>query len=66
MMTFAPRKAMIVGGILVVFGFVIPFLMTIRVIPPSFLLAFLAHGASVGGLLLGMIGAALYVRLEGR
>ena len=64
-MLIDPRKAMALGGVLVLLGFVIPFLMTVGAIPPSFLLAFLSHGASVGGLLLGIIGAALYVRLDG-
>jgi hypothetical protein len=47
---------------LVLFGFVAPFLMVMRVVESSFILNFLSYGASVVGLFLGLIGAALYVR----
>jgi hypothetical protein len=50
------------GFVLVLFGFVAPFLMVIRLIEPSFALSFLSHAASVGGLFLGMIGSATYIR----
>jgi len=49
---------------LVLLGFVLPFLMVIQVVEATFFLSFLSHGASVSGLLLGMVGAALYVRVR--
>jgi hypothetical protein len=55
-----PRQIILIGFVLVVLGFVIPFLMVIRIIEPSFFLGFLSYGASVAGLFLGLIGAAWY------
>jgi hypothetical protein len=57
-----PGRLILIGFVLVLFGFVAPFLMVIRVVPSSFILNFLSYGASVVGLFLGLIGAALYVR----
>ena len=61
-----PWKIIAIGFVLVLFGFLAPFLMVIRVIEASFVLSFLSHGASVAGLLLGIIGAAMYSRLGKR
>ena len=57
-----PWKLIVIGFVLVLFGFVAPFLMVMKVVPSSFILNFLSYGASVVGLFLGLIGAALYVR----
>jgi hypothetical protein len=57
-----PWKLILIGFVLVLFGFVAPFLMVIKIVPSSFVLNFLSYGASVVGLFLGLIGAALYVR----
>jgi hypothetical protein len=57
-----PRHLIAIGFVLVLLGFVIPFLMVIRVIESSFLLGFLSYGGSVTGLFLGLIGAAWYTR----
>ncbi len=59
-----PRQLIVLGFVLVVLGFVIPFLMMIRIIESSFLLGFLSYGASVVGLFLGLIGAAWYTRMR--
>jgi len=58
-----PGKMIAIGFVLVAFGFIAPLLMVIDVIEASFFLSFLSHGASVSGLLLGIIGSALYSRL---
>jgi len=58
-----PREIIALGFVLVLFGFLAPFLMTIKVIEASFILSFLSYSASVSGLLLGIIGAAWYSRL---
>jgi len=55
---------MLIGFVLVLFGFVAPLLMVLKVIQSTFLLNFLAYGASIGGLLLGTIGAAWYTQLN--
>lgn len=49
------------GAFLVVMGFVIPFLMVMRLIPSSFLIAFVSYAASVTGMTLGLVGAARHV-----
>ena len=61
-----PREIIALGFVLVLFGFLAPFLMTIKVIGASFVLSFLSYSASVSGLLLGIIGAAWYSRLGKR
>ncbi len=53
-----PRVIILLGFVLVLTGAILPFLMVLDIIQPSFLLCFLAFGASVGGLLLGMVGIA--------
>jgi len=63
MIRIHPWKIIAIGFVLVLFGFLAPFLMVIKVVKVSFLLSFLSHGASVSGLLLGIIGAAMYSRL---
>ena len=62
-MLLHPLKLIIIGFLLVLFGFIAPLLMVINVIEASFILSFLSHGASIIGLLLGLIGAAMYSRL---
>jgi hypothetical protein len=61
-----PKKIIAIGFVLVLFGFLAPFLMVIKVIKASYALSFLSYAASVGGLLLGLVGAAWYSRLDKR
>lgn len=58
------RKLILMGFFMVLFGFVVPFLMVIKVIETTFWLGFLSYGISVGGLFLGLIGGSLYVRVH--
>lgn len=55
-------RLILIGFVLLVVGWVLPFLMVMRIIESTFVLAFLSHGASVSGLFLGIIGAATYIR----
>lgn len=55
-----PRQLIALGFALLLLGFALPFAMVIRILEPSFLLSFLAYGASVAGLLLGIISVAHY------
>jgi len=55
-------KFMLIGGVLLSVGVAVPFLMVLQMVEPGFLLLFLAYAASVGGLLLGVLGAMFYVR----
>jgi hypothetical protein len=61
-----PKKIIAIGFVLVLFGFLVPLLMVLKVVNPSLVLSFLAHGASVAGLILGIIGSAMYSRLGRR
>jgi len=58
----SPRLLLSLGLILMVLGIVIPFLILIRALESTFCLNFFSWGASVGGLFLGIIGVATWVR----
>lgn len=60
-MEYSPRKLIGIGFLLVLAGFILPFLMVMRLIQPTLLLSFLSHGMSVAGLFMGFVGAAMYV-----
>ena len=54
-------KLLLGGLVLVTAGAGLPFLMVIRVLDLSLLLAVLAYAASLSGLLLGIVGAVTLV-----
>jgi hypothetical protein len=62
MRPLSARELILIGFLLVFFGFLMPLLMTIRVIEASFLLSFVSYGASIVGLVMGTYGAAIIVR----
>lgn len=53
---------MIAGFVGLVGGFLIPFLTMIKVLEAGFVLLFAAYLMSVGGLVMGILGSALFVR----
>ena len=55
-----PVRLILVGFFLVLLGFVGPLLMVLGLVQTTLALSFLSHAASVGGLFLGLIGAAMY------
>jgi membrane associated rhomboid family serine protease len=57
-----PRAILALGFVLVLLGAVLPFLMVMRIIQPTFALSFFSYAASIAGLFLGLIGAAFYTR----
>ena len=59
-----PRIIVLVGFLLVLAGFVLPFLMVLRIIPPNWVVSFVSFAASVSGLMLGLVGAALWTRVD--
>jgi hypothetical protein len=59
-----PKFLILIGFFLVLAGAVLPFLMVTRVLASTFLLNFTSFGATMAGLLLGMVGAATYVRVQ--
>lgn len=60
MRSFSPGMMLLVGFGLMAFGVIVPFLMVIGEMQPGFPLLFLSYAASMGGLILGLFGAALY------
>jgi hypothetical protein len=52
---------MAAGFVLLLTGFLVPFLMVLRVLEPGFALSFLAHFSSLTGLLVALYGAIQYV-----
>ena len=59
-----PRKLILIGFVLVALGFIFPVLMVIGVLEATLLLNFFAYGASIGGLLLGLIGTVQIAELR--
>jgi len=55
-----PVRLILIGFFLVLFGFIGPFLMVLDIVETTFAFSFLSHAASVSGLLLGVIGTAMY------
>lgn len=64
MRTRRPLWLIAIGFVLVSLGAILPFLMVLRVLESTFFLNFFSYASSMAGLLLGVMGAALYVRLE--
>jgi di/tricarboxylate transporter len=62
MRQFSPLQLIVIAGVLLVLGAVLPFLMVIRLLEPSFALSFFSYGASLVGLVMGLIGIAQYGR----
>lgn len=58
-----PKLLIVIGFFLVLFGFVAPFLIVLGVLESTFALNFISYAASVGGLFMGIIGAAWYTRI---
>lgn len=60
------RRFIFIGFLMVLFGFIVPFLMVIQVIPASYFWGFLSYGISVAGLFLGLIGSSQYIKVNRR
>jgi len=63
-MSLSPLKIILIGFALVVLGVVLPFLMVLHILESTFFLNYFSYTASLAGLILGIIGSALYVRLK--
>jgi len=66
MREISPFKIILLGGALVFAGFLLPFLMLLRVLEPGLALSFLSHSASLVGLLLAVSGSFLHLRSRRR
>ena len=64
MSVLSPVRMIVLGGVLVVVGFLLPLLMLLHVIPSTFLLNFIAYAASFFGLTVGVIGSAMSARIK--
>lgn len=62
MIDASPLALILIGFVLVVIGFALPFLMVLGILPSGFLLSVISYFASMGGLILGVFGAASYMR----
>lgn len=59
MIFLSPTKMILIGFVLLVIGFVLPFAMVMRALESTLLLNFLAYLSSVVGLVLGLLGLIL-------
>jgi hypothetical protein len=57
-----PIRLILVGFLLVLVGWVLPFLMVLHVIKSTFFLNFFSYTVSLLGVILGLIGSASYVK----
>ena len=55
------NRLLVIGFFMLLAGAVLPFLMILGFITPTFPLVFLTYGVSLVGLFLGMIGVALHM-----
>ncbi len=59
-----PLRLLAIGSGLVLAGWLLPFLMVLRVIDASFALSFLSYAALLSGTVLGVVGALQYRSLR--
>ena len=64
MINLSPLKMMIIGTLLMITGVVLPMLMVVKVLAPTFTLSFLSYGASLAGMVLAFLGLFSYVRIR--
>jgi hypothetical protein len=57
-----PWGLILIGFLLSLTGMILPFLIVIHIVPSTFFLNFFSYGASLTGVMLGVIGASLYIR----
>ncbi|MEM7131381.1 MAG: hypothetical protein AAF702_34020 [Chloroflexota bacterium] len=55
-----PIRLIVLGAVMILFGFCLSFAMVLRMVEVTFLLSFLAYIGSMMGLFLGIIGAVTY------
>jgi hypothetical protein len=64
--TVSPAKLLAIGLILMLVGFVLPFLMVLQKLESTFLLNAIAFASQVVGLLLGTVGVIFYMSSKKR
>jgi hypothetical protein len=63
-MSLSPIKIILIGLFLVILGVVLPLLMVLHVLQSTFFLNFFSYTSSLVGLILGIAGASMYVRMK--
>ena len=63
-MNVKPGMLLVIAFILLLTGWILPFLMVIHVLPSTFFLNFFSYTASTVGLIVGVIGAVMYARFR--
>jgi len=66
MMFLSPMKMIVLGFVLLVIGFILPFAMVMRALESTLLLNFFAYLSSIIGLVLGLLGLVLHTSSRGR
>lgn len=59
-----PWLLIAIGFVMVLFGATVPFLMVMGILQSSFWLGFVSYGASITGVVLGLIGLAWNTRID--
>jgi len=59
-MNMTPKRLIIIGFLLVLFGAAMPWFLILGYVESTFWLNFLIYGASVAGLIMGVMGAAMW------
>ncbi|MCW5877301.1 MAG: hypothetical protein KIS80_00365 [Anaerolineales bacterium] len=59
MLQLSAKQYLVYGFLMVLFGFVMPYMFVLGIVKINFFLAFLSYGASLVGMLFGMIGVAM-------
>ncbi len=66
MSRLSPVQLILIGFVMLVIGFALPFVMVMRIVEPTLLLNFIAYLSSLFGLIIGVIGIVLYTRTRGK
>lgn len=56
----SPLQLILIGFVLLVIGFLLPFVMVLRIVEPTLLLGFISYLSSFLGLAFGIIGIAMF------
>lgn len=59
MLRLSAKQYLFYGFLMVLFGFIMPWLFILKIVEINFFLAFLTYGVSLVGLLFGIIGIAM-------
>jgi hypothetical protein len=66
MKQLSPLRLIILGFVLLLIGFILPFLMVLQILGSTLLLNFVAYLASLFGLVIGIVGLVMYSQARKR